>query len=179
MPWRGFTSSAEGIDRSPRQQVDHAKVARSVTKISRERLDSGRIGLRSGRALAYRRPRVGTKAVVREIDELLTDLSERQSRKEIIARLRYETEAADSSARRMRRRGGDQAPKSEARRDLAQRIERILDFFDSRLPDVSPRQGGPSPVRASSREAQSTRPVVRPPKLRDANARRSRTVNMV
>jgi len=65
---------------------------------------------------------------VREIDELLPDLSERLSRTEIIARLRYEAEAAENSAKRMLRRGGGESA-SEARRDQAQRIDRILNFL--------------------------------------------------
>ena len=65
---------------------------------------------------------------MREIDEMLPALSERLSRTEIIARLRYEAEAAVSSAKRMRRRGVDEIV-SEARRDLAPRIDRILNFL--------------------------------------------------
>ena len=71
----------------------------------------------------------GGEAVVRDIEKLLPDLSERLSRTEIIARLRYEAEFAYSSAKRMLRRGGDGSAKSEARRDLAQRIDRILSFL--------------------------------------------------
>jgi len=65
---------------------------------------------------------------MREIDELLPDLAKRLSRAEIIARLRYEAEAAVSSANRMRRRGVDESA-SEARRGLAPRIDRILNFL--------------------------------------------------
>ena len=65
---------------------------------------------------------------MREINEVLPDLCERLSRTEIIAQLRYEAEAAESSAKRMLRRGGGESA-SEARRDQAQRIGRILNFL--------------------------------------------------
>ena len=77
--------------------------------------------------MAY--PLRGGEPVVHEIDVLLPDLAEQLSRAEIIDRLRYEAEAADSSAKRMRRRGGDQGAKREARHALHHRIDRILNFL--------------------------------------------------
>jgi hypothetical protein len=90
---------------------------------------------------------------VREIDGLLPELSERLFRAEIIARLRYEAEAADSSAKRMLRRGGDESAQSAAHRPHPQ-------FLDSRFAVVRTRRRGPGAMRNSSRATSGPRPVV-------------------